>query len=90
MGIKIKMVIYSIHRRARFSERPHQFATERWLSCREGDKCKQDGLQRKYVVSNPFRFGRHSCPGEDMALVELSLAVTTLLWEFDFEEVAVK
>lgn len=60
-----------------------QFRPERWLA--EGD---QDHMaQSAKRVSMPFGAGPRICPGRYLALLEMKMAMATLLGEFDIQSV---
>lgn len=56
---------------------------ERWLP--QGE-CPAEYEHDHLSASKPFSVGFHSCLGRPLALVELRLVVTRLLWAFDFAE----
>ncbi|KAF7923180.1 uncharacterized protein EAE98_007885 [Botrytis deweyae] len=60
---------------------PDEFVPERWLpKDQQPKKFANDQLS----ASKPFSVGFHSCLGRPLAWAEIRLAVTRLLWTFDF------
>ncbi|MBI5925326.1 MAG: cytochrome P450 [Aquabacterium sp.] len=60
---------------------PERFAPERWL---DADAAQASSAKR---VSTPFGAGPRVCPGRYLALVEMKLALATLLSQFRIEAV---
>ncbi|KAL6695221.1 cytochrome P450 [Trichoderma pleuroticola] len=63
------------HSEANFSD-AWSFKPERWLNRSEGDNREQ---------SQPFLLGPRGCIGRNLAMMELRLVMSKLLWHFDFE-----
>uniref|UniRef100_A0A0D9VD34 Cytochrome P450 n=1 Tax=Leersia perrieri TaxID=77586 RepID=A0A0D9VD34_9ORYZ len=53
-------------------------------SCRSGEQCDKDfkGVDFEFI---PFGAGRRVCPGISMALANVELVLTAMLFHFDFE-----
>ena len=56
---------------------------ERWLP--KGERPNEYDNDR-LSASKPFSVGFHSCLGQPLAWIEMRLAVTRLVWAFDFSE----
>jgi len=54
---------------------------ERWLPKGERPELYDNDV---LTASKPFSVGFHACLGQPLAWVELRLAMTRLLWAFDF------
>lgn len=63
--------------------RASEFMPERWLSQETGDT-SASSLRR---LSTPFGAGPRICPGRYLALMEMRLAIATLLGQFEIEDV---
>lgn len=72
---------YATNRSAKLFTNPDQFVPERWLPIGERPAIYHSDV---LTASKPFSVGFHSCLGQSLAWVELRLAMTRLLWAFDF------
>ena len=82
-GIKIKkgssvfMSTYSIHRDSRFWTNPNNFDESRFKKDN-----KENLLSGAYF---PFGMGARKCIGAEFSLVEMTLAISKILYQFNFE-----
>ncbi|RFU28638.1 hypothetical protein B7463_g7707, partial [Scytalidium lignicola] len=74
-GCDVGTPIYSIHHNASYYPDPFTFLPERWLG---------DGAKLAQSAYTPFSLGPRGCIGKGFALVELQLAMATVLWKLDF------
>lgn len=56
-------------------EKATDFIPERWTTRPE--------MIRNKAAHQPFNLGRHSCPGKNIAMMELRLVIATLVTTFD-------
>ena len=73
---------FTVNRSAKLFANPDRFVPERWLPEERSAEYDNDQLS----ASKPFSLGFHSCIGQRLALAEMRLVVTRLLWAFDFAE----
>ncbi|KAL8795325.1 MAG: hypothetical protein Q9195_002195 [Heterodermia aff. obscurata] len=77
-GTKVKMNQYAVfHSYLNFNS-PETFAPSRWLGNEHFKNDKRDALQ-------PFSVGSRNCIGKSLALAEIRLMLTNMLWTFDME-----
>ena len=67
---------------ADYFERPEKFDPDRWLA---GDVA---GAHSPARVSMPFGAGPRVCPGRHLAMLEMKMALATLVGNFDIASVA--
>jgi cytochrome P450 len=83
------MVVTTVMRRDSVSDahvpRAAAFEPERWLGAGEGGAAALAGSARR--ISMPFGAGPRICPGRYLALLEMKMAMATLLGRFDVESV---
>ncbi|PMD59449.1 cytochrome P450 [Hyaloscypha bicolor E] len=58
---------------------PHEFRPERWFKDAKGFEGDNLGAVK------PFSLGPRNCIGKGLAIMEMKLILTTLLWHFDIE-----
>ncbi|KAH7370158.1 cytochrome protein [Rhexocercosporidium sp. MPI-PUGE-AT-0058] len=75
-GYEVGTSIYSIHHNPAYYPEPFAFRPDRWL----GDNEK---TQLAVSAFNPFSLGPRGCIGKGLALIELTLAMATLLVSYD-------
>jgi cytochrome P450 len=75
-GYDIGTSIYGIHHNAAYYPEPFAFRPDRWL---------EDNDKTRLAVSafNPFSLGPQGCIGKGLAMIELTLAMATLLVSYD-------
>ncbi|XP_069581598.1 cytochrome P450 2J4-like [Brachyistius frenatus] len=75
-GTTVLLLLQSVLRDESMWETPHSFNPQHFLD--------QDGKFRKREAFLPFSAGKRSCPGEQLARMELFLFFTSLLQRFSF------
>lgn len=83
------MVVTTVMRRDSVSDahvpRAAAFEPERWLTAGVGGAAALAGSARR--ISMPFGAGPRICPGRYLALLEMKMAMTTLLGRFELDSV---
>jgi cytochrome P450 len=83
------MVVTAVMRRDSVSDEHVQhaaaFEPDRWLAAGEGGAAAMAGSARR--ISMPFGAGPRICPGRYLALLEMKMAMATLLGRFDIDSV---
>jgi len=83
------MVVTTLMRRDSVSDehvpRAAAFEPERWLAAGEGGAAALAGSARR--ISMPFGAGPRICPGRYLALLEMKMAMATLLGRFELDSV---
>jgi len=83
------MVVTTVMRRDSVSDehvpRAAAFEPERWLAAGEGGAAALAGSARR--ISMPFGAGPRICPGRYLALLEMKMAMATLLGRFELDSV---
>jgi len=83
------MVVTTVMRRDSVSDehvpRAAAFEPERWLAAGEGGAAALAGSARR--ISMPFGAGPRICPGRYLALLEMKMAMATLLGRFEIDSV---
>ncbi|KAF2018548.1 isotrichodermin C-15 hydroxylase [Aaosphaeria arxii CBS 175.79] len=79
-GTRVTARSYVMNRSSEYFARPKEFVPERWLPIAERPtEFANDHLD----VSHPFAAGFHNCLGKQLAMTELRIVLTRLLWTFD-------
>lgn len=61
-------------------ESPFLFNPDRWMESADNSTENVHGLRR---VFSPFHKGQHNCIGQGLALLNLSLTISRILWRLD-------
>ena len=81
-GVTLSVNPHVIHQSTEcFGPSAGEFVPERWLG---GDEAKNRNLEKYFVT---FGQGYNSCPGKQIAFIQLSKGAAMLMREFDFEPV---
>ncbi|TGO43142.1 hypothetical protein BHYA_0003g00960 [Botrytis hyacinthi] len=80
-GTRLAVRIYASNRSKSIFADPDEFVPERWLP---KDQQPKNYADDQLSASKAFSVGFHSCFGRTLAWAEIRLAVTRLLWTFDF------
>ena len=80
-GTDVGTCIYALHHHPAHFHEPDAFIPERWL--REAG-VSEEQLRLQYEAYNPFSIGPRSCPGRQLAIMEVSLTLARVLWRMDF------
>jgi len=73
-GCEVGVGTYIMHHHPSYWDKPFSFTPERWLEERVGSRAP-------YF---PFNIGSRGCVGKPLAIAQLMLSFSRLLWEFDF------
>ena len=100
-GITVSVPTYTLHHDPALFPAPWEYRPERWLDEgviegrndkeeEEGDHGREDQQQQQrsknlkdYVI--PFTLGRHACLGRNIAYLESSVVLASLVMRYDFE-----
>lgn len=74
---------YPLHYNQRTFEDPFEFRPERWIVNGEDRKTAAMVAKLKRTFT-PFSIGPRSCPGKNLAMLEMSLTLSLLIWDTDF------
>ena len=80
-GYDVGTCIYALHHREDYFPHSYSFLPERWLP---GDFSSPEQLEIAHKSFNPFSLGPRGCPGRSLALLQISLALARVVYEFDF------
>jgi len=79
-GTDVAVGIYSIHHSAKYYQDPETYNPERWYRPADGEARRKETERHAYM---PFSIGSRSCIGKPLALAQVMLTFSRLLWEFD-------
>ncbi|RQG93206.1 cytochrome P450 [Natrarchaeobius halalkaliphilus] len=85
-GTTLQLPVYGIHRDDRWWSAPEAFRPERWLNGSNGGLTRDDRERPEYAYY-PFGGGPRHCLGMRFAMVELQLALATLVSKIVLEQV---
>ncbi|KAF2169402.1 hypothetical protein M409DRAFT_52650 [Zasmidium cellare ATCC 36951] len=78
-GVTVSVPTYTIHHDTTLFSDPWTYRPERWL---EGNAKERQNL-KDYVI--PFTLGRHACIGRNIAFLEQTVVLSTLVTRYAFE-----
>ncbi|KAK1751398.1 hypothetical protein QBC47DRAFT_391732 [Echria macrotheca] len=81
-GTQVSVTFTSMHREPSSWQAPNSFCPERWLP-EAMNNPESPFFNDKRHAFQPFSIGPHSCLGQNLAWVEMRLALAKLLWTFD-------
>lgn len=81
-GTTVGVSPYALHRNPSYFRDALDFVPERWLAPKDGDG-RGGPMVMGMVGFAAFSGGPTGCIGQQLAMVEMSLAVARLLWRFD-------
>ncbi|KAL8968675.1 MAG: hypothetical protein Q9183_002353 [Haloplaca sp. 2 TL-2023] len=84
-GVTVSCPLYSLHRDERLFPDPLRFIPERWLPEDEEYKPTDQERQNLKDYSLPFSLGGRGCIGRNLAYMELSIVIASLVMGFDWE-----
>ncbi|KAI9815142.1 MAG: hypothetical protein M1827_002985 [Pycnora praestabilis] len=83
-GVTVSAPLYNIHKDESLFRDASKFIPERWLADSEYDASENERQNLKdYVL--PFSLGGRACVGRNLAYMELSIAIASLVMAFDWE-----
>lgn len=80
-GYDVGTCIYALHHREDYFPQSYAFAPERWIP---GAFVSPEQLEIAHRAFNPFSLGQRGCPGRSLALLQISLTLAHVVFEFDF------
>lgn len=81
-GTVVGVSTYALHHNEEYFPDPFSFSPERWIVDHAGG-VSNESVARAQSAFCPFSIGIRGCMGKSMAYLELSLALTYLLWHYD-------
>ncbi|UKZ81786.1 hypothetical protein TrVFT333_009559 [Trichoderma virens FT-333] len=81
-GVGVGCPIYALHHNADFVQDPFVYRPERWII---GEAANEASLKSLRDVFNPFSIGPRGCIGKPMAYMELTIALSRLVWAYDMQ-----
>lgn len=78
-GVGVGCPIYAMHHHKDYVSNAFEYRPERWLH----SECDEEENQKLLSVFNPFSIGSRGCIGKPMAYMEMTLALSRLLWKYD-------
>lgn len=79
-GTDVAVGIYSIHHSDKYYEDPFMYKPERWYRPADDGSKTRDSGRHAYM---PFSIGSRSCVGKPLALAQVMLTFSRLLWEYE-------
>ncbi|KAK5742912.1 hypothetical protein LTS12_024030 [Elasticomyces elasticus] len=83
-GIVVGVSAYVVHHNEEAFPEPWSFRPERWI---EGSGVSTEDVSLAREAMCPFSLGKRGCIGKRLAYVEVRMAIASLLWYYDLEEV---
>lgn len=88
-GVDVAVCGYALHHHPHYFSDPETFAPERWMRPDHQDQNNTSSSQTKapaeqYIAYSPFSIGPRSCPGRNVAMKVITLALAKVLWHLDF------
>jgi cytochrome P450 len=80
-GTTVGSCAYSVHHNEEYIPKPYNYTPERWLK----EHSSTTAIRQLRSVFVPFSIGPRSCAGRTLAMLELSLAIATVVWQFDIQ-----
>ncbi|KAF3058220.1 Isotrichodermin C-15 hydroxylase [Daldinia childiae] len=85
-GTAVSVQAYTTNRDPNYFHSASAFIPERWLPEVHSDPTSPFSKDCREAVQ-PFSLGPRSCLGQNLAMAELRLIISKLLWTFDFEAI---
>lgn len=79
-GVDVGVSIYAIHHNSTYFPDPFAFKPERWIVSKDNPEANVELARSAW---NPFSLGPRGCVGKPVALVQLTLTLARLYWQFD-------
>jgi cytochrome P450 len=80
-GVDVGVGIYAIHHNPNYYPGPFDFIPDRWI---DSAKYSAAAVETAKAAYNPFSLGPRGCPGQALAMIEISLVTARILWQYDF------
>ena len=81
-GTILGVTIYALHHNEEYYPDPFTFSPDRWITDPAAG-VSAESVTRAHSAFCPFSVGARGCIGKNMAYMELSLALTYVLWNYD-------
>ncbi|PQE13704.1 Isotrichodermin C-15 hydroxylase protein [Rutstroemia sp. NJR-2017a BVV2] len=87
-GTTVGVPTYSLHHNVKYFDRPFVYDPSRWLikdtpGVLENEGRTQEEVSRAREAFAPFSIGPRSCIGKSVALIELCIGISRVLWLYD-------
>jgi cytochrome P450 len=79
-GYDVGTGIYSIHHNSKYYPEPFKYTPERWIPEIAG----KEAVENAKGAYSTFSIGPRNCVGKGLAMIEISLAVATVISDYDF------
>lgn len=84
-GTELGVPFWSLNRRPEYFDNPLIYKPERWVPVDQGGEGLQVGIGQAAAFT-PFGQGRFACLGRHLAMQEVTLILTRLIWFFDMRQ----
>lgn len=85
-GTNVGVAPYSLHRNEKVFSEPSAFTPERWIPD-QATGVTTSSVAACEAAFRPFSIGSRSCPGKQLAYVEMSIAMAKILFFYDVQAV---
>ncbi|KAF5964810.1 cytochrome P450 monooxygenase [Fusarium coicis] len=82
-GCEVGTGVYAIHHNEEYYPEPFRFRPERWLPQEVGD----EAVAKAQNAFQAFSLGPRSCPGKNLAMLEIPFALAAVMMYYDFRKV---
>lgn len=84
-GTELGVPFWSLYRRPEYFDEPLAYRPERWVPAAQGGEGLQAGVGQAAAFT-PFGQGRFACLGRHLAMQEVTLILSRLIWLFDIRQ----
>ncbi|PVH95123.1 putative cytochrome P450 [Periconia macrospinosa] len=79
-GYDVGTGIYALHHNAEYFPEPFAFRPERWMP----EEVGKEAVARASAANTTFSIGPRNCVGKSFAMIEMCMAMASVICEFDF------
>lgn len=76
--------MYAIHHNEKYYPDSYNYRPERWIHSTNGPS--QEDVDLAHSAWNPFSLGPRGCVGRGLAMMEISLTLARVVWQYDFRK----
>ena len=84
-GTTIGVSVFALHHNEEYFPEPFKFCPERWL-VNETTGVTAENVALAHSAFTPFSIGPRGCIGKNLAYMEMSLAIASMVYMYDFKE----